>query len=378
MFGEAELEGTRGPSRGFPASGGDMSTTATIHQFPTIGERIISAGRGLHEAQYDMVTLAAALDESNEWLLEANTAAHWIAEALDIAIGTAREWVRIGTKLRTLPLLDAAFAGQELSYSKVRAVSRVATPDNEADLIDIAHRTPASRLGVELAIYLKRNEQEDERDERLHDARSLKIWTDADGMIHGHFRLPPLLAAFLIAMLDALAMRASRSVGTSITEGARNASAGASELVKSWPSLAQQRADALIELAELVESGTKQPNATPIAPEVIIHVRGDGCSLDDGTPLTQTDVERIAPHAFIRALVHDADGKPINASSKQRHPTARQKRVVKERDHHCVDCGSSDLLEYDHTPDYAITNHTIVEELTLRCAPCHHRRHRSA
>jgi 5-methylcytosine-specific restriction endonuclease McrA len=86
-------------------------------------------------------------------------------------------------------------------------------------------------------------------------------------------------------------------------------------------------------------------------------------------------VERIAPEAFIRALIHDADNRPINASAKRRHPSARQKRVVKERDRVCVDCGATTLLEYDHVPDFATTGRTIVEELQLRCAPCHQRRH---
>ena len=136
--------------------------TATIHRFPTIAERIISTGAILHRAQYDMVTLAAALDESDEWALYANTAAHWIADALDLSVSTAREWVRIGRVLRDLPRLDQAFATHQLSYSKIRAVSRVATPDNEADLIEIAERTPANRLGIELAHYLKRNESDDD------------------------------------------------------------------------------------------------------------------------------------------------------------------------------------------------------------------------
>jgi len=41
-------------------------------------------------------------------------------------------------------------------------------------------------------------------------------------------------------------------------------------------------------------------------------------------------------------------------------------------------CGRSlgDLLEYDHTPAYETTGHTITSELELRCAPCHHQRHR--
>lgn len=62
--------------------------------------------------------------------------------------------------------------------------------------------------------------------------------------------------------------------------------------------------------------------------------------------------------------------------AKHRFPTDRQKRVVKERDTTCVDCGRHDLLTYDHNPNYSTTGHTIINELELRCAPCHWQRHR--
>jgi hypothetical protein len=75
-------------------------------------------------------------------------------------------------------------------------------------------------------------------------------------------------------------------------------------------------------------------------------------------------------------LIHDAERRPVNASSRRRHPTIRQRRVVQERDRRCVDCGSTELLECDHDPPYEQTRRTIVEELELRCANCHHRRHR--
>lgn len=79
---------------------------AEVVEFPgpgaseRIGHQILAAGERWHGSQYDLVVLAAMLDESNEWILVANTAAHWIADALDIAVSTAREWVRIGWVLR--------------------------------------------------------------------------------------------------------------------------------------------------------------------------------------------------------------------------------------------------------------------------------------
>jgi hypothetical protein len=137
--------------------------------------------------------------------------------------------------------------------------------------------------------------------------------------------------------------------------------------VTGWASVAQQRADAL--LALLHGGGAK------VDTEVVLHVRGDGCTLDDGTPVAGSVVERVAPASLLRVLIHDAEGHPINASGRRRHPSVRQQRVVHERDRGCVDCGATTLLELDHEPAYALTGHTVIDELRERCWTCHRARH---
>jgi len=112
------------------------------------------------------------------------------------------------------------------------------------------------------------------------------------------------------------------------------------------PTLAQQYADAV---GAVADAGLDRRSGGPTGVfEVVLHVRGDGCTLDDGSPIPGSVVERVAPTGFLQALIHDAEGRPINAflreSSRRRHPTARQKRVVKERYQHCVDCGASSIL----------------------------------
>lgn len=87
------------------------------------------------------------------------------------------------------------------------------------------------------------------------------------------------------------------------------------------------------------------------------------------------DLERIAPEAFVRMLIHDTERRPVNASSRQRHPSARQRRVVLGRDRACTDCGTTEFLELDHDPPYEQTRHTIVDELRPRCWACHRNRH---
>lgn len=111
-------------------------------------------GRRLAGAQQALIEAVAALDDSGEWAADgAITCAHWIADHLDVESCTAREWLRIGRCLRALPLTAAAFADRRLSYSKIRALTRVATPENEAALIDIANAVPAARCCAALAAY---------------------------------------------------------------------------------------------------------------------------------------------------------------------------------------------------------------------------------
>ena len=372
-----------------------------------------------------MVELAAAFDDSAEWVLAGSpSAAHWLAAMADVEVCTAREWVRIGHQLHDLPAMAKAFAAGRLSYSKVRTLTRIARAENEAELLAIALQHPAGHLGSALAAWLMRNSDDDDLDRHQHRSRSVRWRLESDGMTVFTLRLPPVLAAALIAWLTTWIMTTRRRP---LTQRGPGASADASPP----PTVAQQHADALHALvtgatiyavpavparpspsaddpdsrpgasagattnpvrpSRAADSTapthlpTPDPGASPaesaavenrrVETEIVIHVRGDGCSFDDGTPVSDSVVERLAPTAFLRARVHDADGRPINASGRQRHPSTRQRRVVKERDRVCRDCGRADLLEYDHVPDFETTERTIVDELQLRCAPCHDRRH---
>lgn len=321
----------------------------------SLADRLRRAARLWARSQCELVTLAADFADSGEWALDGSpTAAYWLAAVADVETCTTREWIRIGRALRTLPATADAFAAHEISYAKVRALTRLATPENEAELLDIARITPANHLARALAHWLNRTSDPASLEDHQHRRRSVTRRTEPDGMTVYTCRLPPLVAGHLDA---ALTTRIMRSKPKPDRQG-------------DWPTVAQQHADAL---TDLLTRGTGQT-----VTEVVLHVRGDGRTLDDGTPIPSTVVERIAPEAFLRALIHDAEGRPIDASNRRRHPTTRQQRVVHERDRACVDCGEHHLLHYDHVPAYEQTHHTITTELQLRCAPCHRRRHAAA
>jgi hypothetical protein len=330
---------------------------------PSLRAAVVAAGSRWSAGQRQLLRLVPKLDASDEWVLDgAASCAHWVASALHIEVCTVREWLRIGRALVGLPTIDGAFEDGRLSYSKLRALTRLANAENEAELCAIAERVPAGRLPHALAAWLQRHETPEDTEARHRAARGLWWRTDIDGMVAGCFRLPPSDSAIVRAAIDAEVVRRRRR------RRRPDASADASSDTALWPTVPQQRADALVDLA--------QGGGLAVETEVILHVRGDGCTLDDGTPIPDSVVERIAPESFLRALIHYAQGRPINASGRHRHPTARQRRVVHERDKACVECGSTEFLQYDHQPDYDQSRVTVVEQLKLRCWMCHRARHR--
>jgi len=238
-----------------------------------------------------------------------------------------------------------------------------ATTENEHELLDIAVGVPAGELRRAMAKWMQRKLTPEELDAYHQSRRSVRWQTEPDGMMLFSLRCPPLLGERFRTVLRGIADNHPPEIDQHNNSGADDdlgASAGG------WPSFAQQYSDAF---GRLLEEGGGE-----LSTEVLIHVRGDGCSLDDGTPIPESVVADIADESFIRALIHDAQARPINASGRHRHPTSRQKRVVKESHRACVDCGATDRLEYDHVPAFAQSGRTAVDELEIRCTACHRRR----
>jgi hypothetical protein len=281
-------------------------------------------------SQIRIVLLAAELCDAPDWVAAGSpTPAHYLAALAGIEPCTAREWIRVGTRVRGLPTICSLFVDGRLSYSKVRALISIATPENEAELATIAVDVPAGDLRAVLAKWLHTTTDPEDLAAHHHKHRALKWRTEADGMVTFTLRLPPHIAAILISLLTTLVMRSRPRPDASAA----------------WPTLTQQHADALTDLLH--------DRAGTISTEIVLHVRGDGCTTNDGTPIPDTIIADLAPNAFLRALIHDAQGRPINASGRQRHPTTRQKRIIKERDKTCIDCGRATLLEYDHAVRFA-------------------------
>ena len=309
---------------------------------------LVNSASRLDQLRRELVLDAAEFADGPIWIIDgAPSAARWLSSRLGVLDATVREWIRVGRALRALHATAVAWAEGRLSFAKVRTLTRIATPDNENVLLVLAERHTANDLARAIAAHLTETDPT-EADRMQHRRRSITIRQEPDGMVTLTARLPPVEAGTAVAAIDTRMMRSQPP----------------REPDGTWPTVAQRRADALIDT--LREPGTF---------EVLVHVTGDGNHLADGSPVNEHAVTRLLGDAVIRALVTDAERRPVNASTNRRHPTLRQSRVVAAREIGCIDCGRTELLEDDHEPAYAQTGRTHTDELHRRCGPCHTRRH---
>ncbi|MGB3410546.1 MAG: DUF222 domain-containing protein [Microthrixaceae bacterium] len=303
---------------------------------------VIELSGRLSAGTYELLVLVGELDLRGRWAAwGALSCAAWLASICDIEVSTARTQVRVARAMRQYPTLDQAMANGDVSYAKARVLVPHLSDDNIGDLLDIAVRTSAGRLGAAVAAWSHRNDDPETIRKRQYEARSVSWRTEPDGMVVITARLTPEAAGALCATIDTVV-------------ASNHAPAGAS--------LGQQRADALVKVATA---------GGAVTAEVVLHVRGDGNTLADGTPLSDHAVGKLLPEAFVSLLMHDSQRQPIDASPRRRFPTRRQRRVLDQIDEECrhPGCHATEFLQYDHDQPYALGGPTILANLRRLCGP---------
>src|SRR5438105_6482572 len=96
-----------------------------------LGDEIAELSAHLDAATARLLDLIREFDARGGWGNGFSSCAAWLAWRVGFAPGAAREHVRVARALGTLPLLSQALARGELSYAKVRELTRVATPETE-------------------------------------------------------------------------------------------------------------------------------------------------------------------------------------------------------------------------------------------------------
>jgi hypothetical protein len=311
--------------------------------------------------------LVAEFDRRRGWeSWECHNCAHYLDWMCGIDRRTAREHVRVGRALEGLPVTRAAFARGELSYAKARAITRVATSENEETLVEWARHGTASHLErIVRGFRQVKRTLELEETNRRHAARYARWRWNDDGSLGFSARLDPEAGAQLIAAI----------------EGMMALQGGSAEPPSLQETHEARHADALVELASAAVAGGAEGLAAHV-PEVVVHVdvavladdAGGDCLLDDGPALAPETARRLTCDAGIVPLIEDGDGNPLNVGRRRRRPPTALRRALAARDGCCrfPGCGSRRYLHAHHITHWARGGKTWIRTMVLLCSK-HHR-----
>ena len=134
------------PQRGHPMDTCDATTLPVPScSLDSLEHQITELAAHIHAANYRLLCLIAEFDRREGWCQWGIlSCAHWLNWKCGIGLGAARDKVRVARSLESLLRISEAFRSGQVSYSKVRAMTRVATPENETYLLNIAHHGTAA------------------------------------------------------------------------------------------------------------------------------------------------------------------------------------------------------------------------------------------
>jgi hypothetical protein len=295
--------------------------------------------------------------------------AAWLSWKCQMTAGTAREHVRVARALRDLPVIREEFGAGRLSYAKVRALTRIATPGTEAGLAEIA----GPMTGNQLERFARAHRQVGSVDDAAARVRRRLAWRlEDDGSLAGTFRLPPLQGAVLLKALRAAvsdlehphlsdAGHAHPAQGSDVAE---TSVTGQPQTLTS-----SSLADALLVIAEAFLAGKVAAADDPEVYQVMVHVGadavtpaitpaspadGDGdvsaetcgsssqapdhpadparCHVEDGPAISVTTAQMIICSSTLSWMLHDSAGRLLDLGRRRRRPNAALRRAARERD----------------------------------------------
>ncbi len=234
-----------------------------------LGDEIAELSAHLDAATAHLLDLIREFDARGGWNTGFRSCAAWLSWRVGLAPGAAREHVRVARALGTLPLLARALACGELSYAKVRALTRVATPETEERLLAVGRAGTAEHVERIVRGWRRMDRKAEARETaRQHASRALHVYQDEDGMVTVRGRLTPEVGALLVQALAAAREALYQKAHENVPAGTPTTEAPAMET----PTMAQQQADALTLLAETALHHGIDPGAPGERYQVVVHV----------------------------------------------------------------------------------------------------------
>jgi Domain of unknown function (DUF222)/HNH endonuclease len=309
--------------------------------------------------------LLAEFDDRGGWAeWGVKTCAHWLSWRCSLGLGTAREQLRVAHRLAELPLIRAAFSRGELSYCKVRALSRVATPGMEASLLEIAQHATGAQLEKLVRGYGGALSATIDASQRIHEVRYLRwSWND-DGSLRIEGRLSAEDGGVFVKAMSAL----------------EETSAEGDDYVQSLAGA--RRADAIVTMARAALEPVAATGRSPAPCEMVVHVDArtlesdevvERSHIEDGPALAPETARRLACDAAVVRIV-ERDGRPLSVGRRTRTIPPALRRALRSRDAGCrfPGCTHERFLHAHHIQHWARGGSTTLENLVQLCS-YHHR-----
>jgi uncharacterized protein DUF222/HNH endonuclease len=335
------------------------------HETVEIEDELASLAASITAATGRFLELLAELERREAWAGQGFTSlAHWLAWRCGLDLRTAREHVRVACAMRDLPRTTQAVCRGELSYSKARAVTRVARPETEEQILETAKYATASQLDRILAVWRRAELETQDAAERMCALRHADLYFDDDGMLVIRARLAPEEGA--------LFMRAMESARDALWKGEPKVGAGA-------------RADALALIADRSLSVDAAARSGPDRTTIMVHVdaevlhdtASDGQSrLEQGPSGPAEQSRRLACDAAVVEVVHGTEGE-VSVGRRTRRISAALRRLLSVRDGGiCVFPGCTHrIVDAHHIVHWADGGATVPENLISACRFHHVRLH---
>jgi len=352
-------------------------TSQRTAELDRLGDEIAELSAHLEAATGRLLDLIRAFDARGGWNTGFCSCAAWLSWRVGLDLGAARERVRVARALGALPSLAEALARGELSYAKVRALTRVATPATEARLLAIGRAGTASNVERIVRGWRHMDRKAEAREAaRQHAGRALHVYQDEDGTVVLRGRLAPEVGALLLRALDAARetlYQRGRAAGAmpAVTDPATAA-----------PTRPQQQADALALLAETALHHELDPGAPGERYQVVVHVDAavladpeqPGQSvLEEGSHVSAETSRRLACDASRVVMRHDEDGQVVEIGARTRTIPPALRRALHHRDRSCRFPGCHLRAgQAHHVRHWAQGGPTTLSNLALLCRR-HHR-----
>jgi hypothetical protein len=301
------------------------------------------------------------LDRRGAWeSWECRSMAHWLTWHCSVSMRTASDHVRVARALEHLPIIRATFARGELSYSKVRALTRAATPETESDLVEMALQMTGAQLDQVVAGYCGVEQQVNlDRAETQLARRGVFVEHQDDGSVSIRISAPPEIASLLLDALE------DRMDDVPRDEEARDP-------------IAARRLDALsLLLVDLVAPEGRAPRTELVVHadvQVITEREAGRCETEQGVGLCAATAERLACDGGLRLVLED-ETRVLGVGRKSRKiPVALRRAVLESARRHCQfpGCHSRRGLQIHHVRHWLHGGETEYENLVALCW-FHHR-----